>query len=278
MKKFETYSFCVNNEYTASINDFTANINYNNYENEIVKRFKAIFEHYKFDYIIILGDRIEIALIALLAKQQEVKIIHLGGGETSLGSNDNEYRYCISRLADYHLVISKLSRLNLFNVGIKNNVHVVGSTRTDYRFYEKRLTKPQLYHNLHLDIKKEIAVIIIHPEKTELKYDKLFQSFKSMNYNIVFISANYDRGYEKINNKIVECGFKIFFNLDIQVWYSLLYHCKMIIGNSSSLINEAPLYKCKIELIGNRQDGREHTPIETTNISVKIVKLLKDIL
>ena len=64
-----------------------------------------------------------------------------------------------------------------------------------------------------------------------------------------------------------------FFNsLGRDLFLNLMYHCNLIIGNSSSGIIEAPSFKKPVLNIGKRQEGRVmaknilHTPLNVTEI------------
>ena len=46
-------------------------------------------------------------MIASLAHDLGLKIIHSGGGETTLGSKDNYYRDVISKNASFHMATTK---------------------------------------------------------------------------------------------------------------------------------------------------------------------------
>jgi len=59
------------------------------------------------DALIILGDRFEALPAAYAAALQRIKIVHLHGGEITLGAIDNKIRFAISHLADFHLTATE---------------------------------------------------------------------------------------------------------------------------------------------------------------------------
>ena len=80
----------------------------------IARKLKSL----KPEAIIILGDRFEMVPIAYAAVLQNIKVIHLHGGEMTLGAIDNKMRFAISHLADLHLTATKKSKQRLINSGI----------------------------------------------------------------------------------------------------------------------------------------------------------------
>ena len=82
----------------------------------------------KIKYMIILGDRYELLPIANICLLKGIKIIHIHGGETTLGSIDNSIRNAISVIASFHLVATQKSKLKLISMGIpKNTIFNIGA-------------------------------------------------------------------------------------------------------------------------------------------------------
>ena len=93
-----------------------------------MKNFSKFFHKQKPDFLILLGDRYEIFSIAVSAFIHKIPVIHLYGGESTLGVFDNFFRYSISKTAKYHLVSNKLYAKKLVSLGEnKKNVFTVGS-------------------------------------------------------------------------------------------------------------------------------------------------------
>ena len=95
--------------------------------------------------------------------------------------------------------------------------------------------------------------------------------------NIIFTGSNIDHGGGDINKIIIDIASKntnyYFFNsLGRDLFLNLMYHCNLIIGNSSSGIIEAPSFKKPVLNIGRRQEGRVmaknilQTPLEVAQI------------
>jgi GDP/UDP-N,N'-diacetylbacillosamine 2-epimerase (hydrolysing) len=61
-------------------------------------------EHNNFDFILVLGDRFEMAAAVAASIPFGIRIGHLYGGETTLGAIDNIYRHSISLASFLHFV------------------------------------------------------------------------------------------------------------------------------------------------------------------------------
>ena len=59
--------------------------------------------------IILLGDRYEILSVAIAAAIQNIPIIHLHGGEITLGNYDEFIRHSITKMSKLHLVLTELN-------------------------------------------------------------------------------------------------------------------------------------------------------------------------
>ena len=75
------------------------------------------FKSNHFDYLIILGDRYETLMVAYAATIFNIPIVHLCGGDITLGSLDNKFRHSITCMAKYHFVTNDQSREKVLELG-----------------------------------------------------------------------------------------------------------------------------------------------------------------
>ena len=234
----------------------------------ILNKSSILLNKTKPDYILLLGDRLEIMSIALSAFILKIPIVHISGGEKTNGSLDDIYRHVISKVSNLHLVSEKPYLKRLLQIGEnRNTIHVVGSLATDN--ISKLNLKPKniILNELNINNNKDIFLINYHPTNETVKsrgidFRNLLNAVsKFNNVNLVFTSPNSDTGYKIIKDKIdkfvINHSNAIFIpSLGDENYYSLLKNTKLVIGNSSSGITEAPLYKIISINIGNRQQGR----------------------
>ena len=234
----------------------------------ILNKSSILLNKNKPDYIILLGDRLEIMSIALSAFILKIPIIHISGGEKTNGSLDDIYRHTISKVSNLHLVSEKPYLKRLLQIGEnRNTIHVVGSLATDNISKLNLKSKNIILNELNINNNKDIFLINYHPTNETVKsrgidFRNLLNAVsKFNNVNLVFTSPNSDTGYKIIKDKIdkfvMNHSNAIFIpSLGDENYYSLLKNTKLVIGNSSSGITEAPLYKVISINIGNRQQGR----------------------
>ena len=118
----------------------------------------------EFDAIILLGDRYEILSVAIAAAIQNIPIIHLHGGEITLGNYDEFIRHSITKMSKLHLVSTAEYRKRVIQLGENpNSVHNIGSLGA-----ENSLTLPLLSYENLLDRfqleNREYFVVLFHPE------------------------------------------------------------------------------------------------------------------
>ena len=113
---------------------------------------------------------------------------------------------------------------------------------------------------------EEYAIILFHPVTTELskikKYTNLLiSSCIKSNKKFVVIYPNNDPGNREIlklyNLKIKKNkNFKILKSMRFEYFLTLLKNSKLILGNSSAGIIEAPVYGIPTINLGSRQNNR----------------------
>lgn len=248
----------------------------NKYQREIYKKIKTINPI----AVILLGDRVEILLFALVCNLLNITIFHISGGETTLGSKDDIYRDCITRFSNFHFVshIVFKKRITSINKNSKN-IFVTGSLGAEniHRFLKKKKTFINSISQLNLN---NFYIVNFHPSPEEEKLIMLaINSLTLCNKKIhfLFTSPNIDKGgenlFKKINIEIKKNDNFLFkANLGQDLYFNLLKYAKGVIGNSSSGLTEVPLFSIPTFNIGFRQEGRLKA---SSVIDIKNVKELK---
>lgn len=72
-----------------------------------LEKFGEYFENNRYDLLIILGDRYEMLSVAIAAAMNKIPILHIHGGEITLGNYDEFIRHSITKMAHYHLQVQK---------------------------------------------------------------------------------------------------------------------------------------------------------------------------
>lgn len=234
---------------------------------ELIQMAQA-FDRLKPDILLILGDRYEIFIAAACAMMMNVPIAHMNGGESTEGAVDEQIRHAITKMAHIHFAGTEYYRERIIKMGEEPwRVFNVGQPGIENIVRMKLFTKDEILNELNIKPNnKLIFLITYHPvtlevENTERQIDKLLRALKRFDANYIFTYPNADFGSKVIIEKISEFVSQnedsyLFYNLGQKKYLSLLKHCDVVIGNSSSGIIETPIFKKPAVNIGERQKGR----------------------
>ncbi|EAJ7675013.1 UDP-N-acetylglucosamine 2-epimerase (hydrolyzing) [Campylobacter upsaliensis] len=230
--------------------------------------FAEAFETLKPDAVVILGDRYEMLGVASAALMMHIPIIHLCGGELTLGAMDDSIRHSISKMASLHFVSTKAYKKRLMQLGEEEGrIFNVGSLAGENVKKLKLLSKKELESELGLNL-KNFLLITYHSETLNLQNTKkevqilldFLDTLKDI--TLIFTKANADENGLLINQALENYCLKnshkakLFDNLGALKYLSALKHAKAVVGNSSSGICESGFFKTPCINIGDRQKGR----------------------
>ena len=236
----------------------------------IILKISKIFNKVKPKLLILYGDRIELMSFALSSILMKIPIVHINGGELTTGAYDELVRHSITKLSSYHFVSSEKNKAILIQMGEeKKNIFNVGHLVYENVKNTKILNKKTLEKKLSIKFLKKNALLSFHPVTFSHDYGlnelktllKCLEKRKDIQFFISY--PNNDIGNEKmiklIDKYVNENDHfilrKTFGHLN---FLSMLKNVDFIIGNSSSGILEAPIFKTGSINIGNRQQGRNN--------------------
>ena len=82
-----------------------------------IKKFSNFYKTSRPDTIMVLGDRFELLVIAIISIIFGIPIVHIHGGEITEGSFDNTIRHCISKSSSLHFVSNNIYKKRLIQMG-----------------------------------------------------------------------------------------------------------------------------------------------------------------
>lgn len=222
------------------------------------------------DFMIFVGDREESIATCVVGNYMDVLVAHIGGGDPVYGNADDPIRLSCSKLAHIHFATADVYAENIKKLGEEEfRICFSGNPALNNIVETKVLDKKDLSEYLNIDIyNNEYVVVLKHPLSSEV--DDSYQQMKTTmeavnkfstkhNVKVIGIYPNTDPGSYDILQAIDEnCNenIKFFKTLPRDVFVNLMRNAKVLIGNSSMGILEAPLYKLPVVNIGNRQQGR----------------------
>ncbi|EAS9682359.1 UDP-N-acetylglucosamine 2-epimerase (hydrolyzing), partial [Salmonella enterica] len=225
------------------------------------------FQEHKYDAVIILGDRYEIFSVAVAAAMYNLPIIHLHGGEKTLGNYDEFIRHSITKMSRLHLVSTDEYRKRVIQLGEEPNfVFNVGALGAENSFLLELPGKLELEKKIG-KLERKYFVVVFHPEtlSTVPVNEQYFELLEALNdfsqeYDYIFIGSNADTGSEKIKKMTLDfcrehdCRYIV--SMRTEEYLALVKYSCGLIGNSSSGLIEVPSLKVPTINIGDRQKGR----------------------
>jgi GDP/UDP-N,N'-diacetylbacillosamine 2-epimerase (hydrolysing) len=234
-----------------------------------VMRFADTFARLKPHMVVLIGDRFETFAAAVSAFTANIPIVHIGGGDLTLGAMDDAFRHSITKMSCLHLVSAKEHRARVIQLGEDPKaVFVTGAPCIDNIRKIKLLSKKDLERALSIRLGARNVVVTFHPVTLERntsgrQFKEILKALDSFDdLFIIFTKSNADTNSGiiiKLMDEYVRRNRRraVAFNSLGQLRYlSLLKYVDALVGNSSSGIAEAPSFKIGTINIGDRQKGR----------------------
>jgi UDP-hydrolysing UDP-N-acetyl-D-glucosamine 2-epimerase len=231
--------------------------------------FADAFERLRPDILVVLGDRFEILAAAQTALIAKIPLAHLHGGESTEGLIDEAIRHAVTKMAHLHFVASEPYRQRVIQMGENpGQVFNFGAPGLDNINKLTLLNKEEFEQAINFKLGKINFLVTYHPvtilnNVTEKSMASLLTALKSFpEAKIIFTKPNADTHGRIIGNMIdrfVEenSNNSVAFTTMGQIRYlSAIKHVDVVVGNSSSGLIEAPLFKKPTVNIGDRQRGR----------------------
>ncbi|HAH20833.1 MAG: UDP-N-acetyl-D-glucosamine 2-epimerase, UDP-hydrolysing [Omnitrophica WOR_2 bacterium GWF2_43_52] len=234
----------------------------------------TLLDSYKPDFVVVLTDRYETLSAAVTAAFLNIPVAHIQGGEVT-GTIDESIRHAVTKFAHVHFAASEASRQRIIKLGeTPEFVFNVGCPATDLLLRAKILRQKEVLtneeiKNPHIKANDPFIVVLQHPVTTEFgegysQIEETLYAIKDFGMQTIMLWPNVDAGSEHIVTAIrrflEEYRLRNIFmyrHITNSLFIQLLYHCKCLIGNSSSGIRESCYFGTPVVNIGTRQHGRE---------------------
>ncbi len=245
-----------------------------NYFNKLQNRINLFLDKNKIDLVFLSSDRFETFAMAVSAYLRKIPIVHYEGGDvTEGGALDDNIRHAITKISNIHLTSNEESLNRIIKMGEEKwRCLNIGYSQL-YFIKKQKFNLKQISEKYNLDQSKALILFTLHPIikiKNAQKKD-IDEIFKSLKYllkknQLIITYPNFDPGYKYIIKKIKEIkknnkNVKVFKHLGRKNYHSLLYYIGkkkngFCMGNSSSGIKEAVIFKCPALNVGDRQKSR----------------------
>ncbi|GAB4315052.1 MAG: UDP-N-acetylglucosamine 2-epimerase [Promethearchaeota archaeon] len=243
--------------------------------------FPRLFDKYRPDYTLVVGDRFEMLSVAVASLYMNVPVVHTMGGEFS-GTVDETIRHAITKMSHVHFVANEMAMRTVLQMGEDPNlVFNVGCPRMDAvrEILERPFNKDEINHLIRsdgvgavFDVDSEFLLVLQHPVTTEFGQgeQQINETLKavhsvaeSRDVPVIMLWPNADagsddvaRGIRKFRERGLDRNFHFFKNLPLELYVQLMAHTSCLVGNSSSGIREGAFIGTPVVNVGTRQDNR----------------------
>lgn len=227
------------------------------------------FKRLQPDIVVLLGDRYEILAAAQAASLLGIAVGHISGGEVTQGAVDDWIRHSISKASWWHFVAAESYRKRVIQLGeLPERVYNVGDPALDSIRNLSFHGKEELEQELGISLGQPLFMVTYHPATLgKLPAEKAFAELLSAldlfpEASIIITKPNADAGGRLLAKmadswaKERKAPTRCVASLGQLRYLSLVRLADAVIGNSSSGIVEAPVFKVGTVNIGSRQDGR----------------------
>ena len=229
--------------------------------------FSQAFHRTRPDILVVLGDRFDMYTAALTALPFKIPVAHIHGGEVTSGALDDALRHSMTKLSHLHFVSTEVYRQRVEQLGEEPwRIVVSGAPGLDHLHSLEFLSKSEIESRYGVRLDHPPLLVTFHPvtlefEQVEWQIGELLAALDEIALPVIFTLPNADTGNSVIRRKIAEFtatrekAWDID-NLGTQGYFSMMKVARMMVGNSSSGIIEAPSFRLPIVNIGTRQNGR----------------------
>lgn len=238
--------------------------------------FDAYFATHRPDAVLVLGDRYEMFAVAAAAASRDIPLVHISGGDVTLGAADEYYRHCITKMASLHFASCADSAARLVRMGEQPcRVFCVGGLGDENIRTLPKLSRVELAASTGFaalaDSTTPFGVVTLHPETAGATPAQAEQAAKMLTAALDAVpgvfwlctGSNADAGGAACTAVLKQyagqhpdrAGFLQ--SLGLKRYLSALEYAAVVVGNSSSGVVETPSFGVPAVNIGNRQAGRK---------------------
>ncbi|HVE14010.1 MAG TPA: UDP-N-acetylglucosamine 2-epimerase [Elusimicrobiota bacterium] len=220
------------------------------------------------DLAIVAGDRYELLAVVPACVLLLTPIAHISGGEVTEGAIDEQTRHAVTKMAHFHFVSNEDFARRVRRMGEEPwRVKVTGDPGLDTLRRLRPLSRRELEDRLKLDLLRPTALCTFHSVTLEAgdaerQSREFVSALERVPLQYVVTYPNADQGSRGIIARLERFArarpdsVRLVPSLGQHAYLSLMRHVRMMVGNSSSGLWEAPSLNLPVVNIGNRQEGR----------------------
>jgi GDP/UDP-N,N'-diacetylbacillosamine 2-epimerase (hydrolysing) len=221
------------------------------------------------DIVVVLGDRIETLMAAVIVAAHRCLLAHIHGGDRAPGEFDDGCRHAITKLAHVHFAATADAAQRIARLGESaDRIHMTGSPGIDGILAGGVASSAEARQAVGLAEGASFVVIHQHPaglgdEAEAAAAEDICQAVVDAGLTAVCIGPNADPGRQAISRALADFSCRhnwtIVPTVDRPVFLRLIADAVALVGNSSAGMVESAAVKAVVLNVGNRQRGREHS-------------------
>ncbi len=251
-----------------------------------IKRLVEMFTKDRPDFVITLGDRVEMLCTALTCLYMHIPSGQLHGGEKT-STVDEIARHTITKLSNLHFPATRVSAQRIEKMGEEKwRIHIVGAPALDMILHGNLPSKREVYR--FLDIRPSLPYILVtqHPVSQEWtesgrQMRETLRAVKHFGIPVVVTYPNADAGgrvmIREINKEEGNSLFRIKPSIPYAYFLAIEKYAAVWVGNSSGAMIESSSFHTPVVNVGDRQKGRERglNVIDSPHIHTRIEKAIR---
>lgn len=247
------------------------------------------------DAVIILGDRYEMLSVASVAAVMRLPIVHISGGEVTLGAVDDCLRHAITKLSTLHLTATEVYRRRVIQMGEQPTAVVnCGALGVWNAMHQPLPTEAALRAELGIEPNAPLAVVTYHSvtlddESPAVRMQAMLNALDRFpDLHCIITYPNNDARSQQLIDMLQRYAevhsdrVTLVKSLGMRRYLAAVKAARVVIGNSSSGVVEVPSTGTPTVDIGPRQLGRVaaasvvHCDDGVDNIAAAIARALSD--
>lgn len=235
-----------------------------------IKKLVREFKNKRPDFVLVLGDRVEMLCAAFVCLYLGIPVGHVHGGDKT-ETVDDSARHAITKMSAVHFTATRQAAERVIQMGeAAERVHVVGAPALDVILHQKLPTRKELFADLQLGKAKQVILVTQYPvteftkniEQAGPNMAETIAAVKSFHLPVVVVYPNADDGGRQIidvmNREKTNPLFHIFPSLPYKQFLALEREAAVWVGNSSGAMIESASFQTPVVQVGSRQAGRLH--------------------
>lgn len=220
------------------------------------------------DIVLVVGDRGEHLMAAIVAAHMNIPVAHIQAGERS-GNIDGLTRHAIARFTHIHFASGPDAAERLRRSGEEEHrIYMTGAPQLDELVNGDYAPAEEIAAQFGVKPGEPLLLVVQHPVTEEFgdglrQMEETLEAVCELAYPTVLIFPNNDAGSEDVRLMIERYHrpfMRVERNLERRTYAGLMRAASALVGNSSSGLIEAPAFDLPAVNIGNRQRDRARGP------------------